>query len=177
MFTINGEKINSNGSVSEIFNTIKEYLSRENLILISHNGVPLSHDDLYTIMNNNESYDFNAVSIFELEYETILNTVNYLESSISEIEQILTLEKEVNLLSVITDLLNSMEELMVLDQHFDMGVFHDFNIHKISLDILSEYETGNQNYILDILEFECLPKYIKLLTLLKERESNGLPNS
>jgi hypothetical protein len=169
MIKINDREF-KNESVIEIIDSINDYLKEEKLILINNEGMPLCNKEVNTILANNTDFNFIATSLAFFEEETIKETLSYVKKVIHEVNRIINLDLEVNLLSVITDLLEGIEDLKILERNYEIINFEILDVQKISLEILSEYQSGNENYILDVLEFELLPLYTNLEVLLKERE-------
>jgi hypothetical protein len=169
MIKINNQEF-KNESVIEVIKSINEYLKEEKLILVNNEGIPLCNEKVNNILANNTDVNFIATSFAFFEKETIKETLSYVKKVIDEVNKIINLDLKVNLLSVITDLLEGIEDLIIIEKNYYIKNFEKLDVQKISLEILSEYESGNENHILDILEFELLPLYIKLEALLKERE-------
>jgi hypothetical protein len=169
MIKINDREF-KNESVIELIESINDYLKEKKLILINNEGMPICNEEVNTILVNNTDFNFIATSLAFFEEETIKETLSYVKKVIHEVNKIINLDLEVNLLSVITDLLEGIEDLKIFEKNFEIINFEIIDVQKISLEILSEYQSGNENHILDVLEFELLPLYINLEALLKERE-------
>lgn len=169
LIKINNQEF-KNENVMELIESINNYLKKEKLILLNNERMPFSNEEVNTILANNTDFNFIATSLVFFEKETSKETLSYVRKVIHEVNKIINLELEVNLLSVITDLLEGIEDLIIFEKNYEIINFEKLDVHKISLEILSEYQSGNENYILDVLEFELLPLYIKLEALLKERE-------
>jgi hypothetical protein len=169
MIKINNQEFN-NENVTELVENINEYLKEKKLILVNKDGIPLCIQEVITILTNNKEFNFTATSFTFIKEETKKETLKYVKKVIDTIEKIVNLDLKVNLLSVISDLLEGIEDLKLFEKNYAIKNFEVLDVQKISLQILSEYQSGNENYIFDVLEFELLPLYINLEALLEERE-------
>lgn len=169
MIKINNHEFKNENAI-KLIESINDYLKEKKLILVNKDGIPLCNEEVNTILANNKEFNFIAKSLTFFKEETTKETLIYVKKVIDTVGKIVNLDLKVNLLSVISDLLEGTEDLILFEKNHSIKNFEVLNVQKISLQILSEYQTGNENYILDVLEFELLPLYINLEALLKERE-------
>lgn len=169
MIKINNHEFKNENAI-ELIESINDYLKEKKLILVNKDGIPLCNEEVNTILANYKEFNFIAKSLVFFKEETRKETLIYVKKVIDTVGKIVNLDLKVNLLSVISDLLEGIEDLILFEKSNSIKNFEVLNVQKISLQILSEYQSGNENYILDVLEFELLPLYINLEALLKERE-------
>jgi hypothetical protein len=166
-----GEKLfEKKSNILENLETIKEYLSEQHLIIVDKHHKPLDEEEILEFLVD-ENPVFLVKEIYKLEKETIEENIFFINQIKKTIEELISDPKEASqVYKVFIDIIEVLTHLERIGSYFTIEVISKSNIETISIKGLEQMELYNDSYILELIEYECLPMLISFKNKLEERE-------
>jgi hypothetical protein len=155
----------------ESLREIKQYLQQELIVLIGEDGIPLNENQIREQLLNPDA-EFNSKKINGLELEAISEATDYIERAEVGIKELL---EEIDLVVIFKSFTDLMEALMYLEQltrYFSFGIISIEKINAFGEKALVQMEKGNSSYLLDVIEYECLPLLLETKECLQQWKIN-----
>jgi hypothetical protein len=170
MIFVNGQLVAHEGTDEFLFTELKNYLKLNQLVIVSENITPLNDEEVFALIaNNKDECHFQAIYANQLLSDLFLELTNYIEKIEVYVERI---RDEGNLSSVHEAFVNVMEALIEFSKvqdYIQANVIDPTFLEKISFKALQQAQVGNDEYVLDLIEYEITPVFKELLELIKER--------
>jgi desulfoferrodoxin (superoxide reductase-like protein) len=169
MFTIGSNVILKQENINNTLEQVLKILKDEKLLIIDDQGIVSNENELKSIINTHDEYDFKVIPIIKYEQNAMLEVKDYLEDVIVKINSIVNMENKANPTIALVEILESIEELKKVDLYFNLDSLNQFNTKSVSEHVLNEIQNQNESVTYDVLEFECLPALLNLETAINRK--------
>jgi hypothetical protein len=169
MFTIGSNFIIKQENISDTLEQVFKILKDKKLLIIDEQGNVSNENELKSIINANDVYDFRVIPIIKYEQNAMQEVKDYLEDVIAKINSIVNMENKANPTIALVEILESIEELKKVDIYFNLDSLNQFNTKSVSEYVLNEIQNQNESVTYDVLEFECLPALLNLETAINRK--------
>ncbi|WP_339060492.1 hypothetical protein [Tepidibacillus marianensis] len=150
-------------------NEIKKYLRENNLIIVDQSENPFSFEEIESMILNETEPIFYVKYIVDLEKETIKDTIEYINNAEKRIHDIIEENNQVSIVQAFVKLMEALVSLEKIMSHFGSETLTSSWIQTISEKALSQIEKENYSYLVDLLEYEIMPKLVELKEALLQR--------
>jgi hypothetical protein len=170
MIFVNGQLVVDDGTCETAFTKLKDYLILNKLIVVDESNNPLNDEEILALIekNTDECY-VQAIDANQLLLDLCFELASYIEKIENYVERT---RDEGNLSSVHEAFINVMEALIEFSKvqdYIQANVIDPTYLEKISLKALQQAQLGNDEYVLDLIEYEITPIFKDLLKLIEER--------
>ncbi|MCK1995974.1 hypothetical protein MPH47_01820 [Psychrobacillus psychrodurans] len=169
MLFINDFLVSEEKDKQVLLQDVKSYLTKQKLILINEKHEPMSEEEikekLYS-MAGTLKLTATLISVILFEFKEELH--NYIVKVQTYIEEIRENENYNSVTDSFIQVTEALLQFKAVSNYLHKELISEQSIQSISEKALNQAELGNNEYILDLLEFELLPIIQKFLN-----ETNG----
>lgn len=155
-------------TAEEEFKLIMNYLADHQLVIVNIEEVPLRDEEVLNSLLEKEVIHFSLKSVADLELDTVRNVLQYIETAEYHIS---LLDEEADnkvIFQAFVDVMEALDYFSSLSDYLKLNAVNSEKLHNISLKGLQQMEQENEEYILELLQYECLPMLMELRTELVE---------
>ncbi|WP_339210968.1 hypothetical protein NSQ41_03055 [Aeribacillus sp. FSL K6-8210] len=171
MIFVNDQLVVQDTTLEEALTKIKEYLWKHHLIIINNENVPLTDSQLEEVIKQNENQQvfFKAIKIKELLFEIYSELNDYVDKIEQYIDNIRDEENYSSVQEAFANVVEALIEFSNTQKYLDINVIDPKRLEEFSLKALRQTQLGNVEYVLDLMEYELVPLFKRLLKQLEER--------
>lgn len=172
MIFINGNPVNLNDLS---YSALKSYLNSNHLILVNKENVPLMEDEIIKKLEQNvQEYHFNAIHSKELLTNFCEELRMYFEKLEAFIETAREEEQYDTVNTAFINVIEALMEFMIVQRFIDKTIYQASDLENLSTKALQQAQIGNNEYVLDLIEYEVFPLVEQLLKEIEERIYHGV---
>ena len=158
------------GDSESVFNKLMEHLKEKKLLITDIQGNPLSESEILNILNLNDQYSFYTKHIYEIEKEFIEDFNLYVSKVEEKFKEISDIEDKSLIITAFVEVLEALIELQKVSKYFNFSVIDIESINALAEKALERIEEDDIDYIIDVLEYELIPKLNNTKSKLLERQ-------
>lgn len=168
MIYVNNIDITSENEL-DIISTIKAFLTKEKMILVNEENLPIDNKDLEEIvLNMEENLFLNAIHTNSIIRDFVVELKEY----VSKVEEYVENVRDTEDFSTVTDsFINITEALLEFSTvaiFLQKELVDQIQLKELTNRSLIGAESGNLEYVLDIIEYELLPILHRILNEINE---------
>jgi hypothetical protein len=165
-----GDKIlQKKPNIDDNFKILKEYLNLNKLIVVNKEGEPLNDQAILSCLSSEDSH-FHVKQVNVLEQETIIETLQFTSRVEQTIKDTLDNHEEVAVFQTFIEIIEALTHLEKVAMYFSIEDINSTKIKELSKKGLQQMEQKNESYILELIEYECLPMVTSFSETLEERK-------
>ncbi|WP_025028332.1 hypothetical protein [Caldalkalibacillus mannanilyticus] len=172
MIVLGSERMEKKKSLEENVEAVFQYLKENHLLIVDEDHIPLMEEVIIQKLAAEESPQFITRSIQEVESETIQSVIEFIDQAEKNIKELADENNKAKIFQAFSDIVETFVELQSLTEYFDVAFPSEEKIKELSKKGLAQMENQNESYLLDLLEYECLPILEELRDQLAERNVN-----
>ncbi|MBP2241984.1 hypothetical protein J2Z40_002557 [Cytobacillus eiseniae] len=158
MIYINDQLIVEDTSQSDSSIIVKKYLHKNRLVLVNNDGQPMSDEELNTFLSHlNGVQKLKAVSISNLLRDLKQELQLYIKKVEAYIENIRDNEDFSSVNTGFAQVMEGILEFSVVASFLQKDLIDPSYMQQLSEKAFARAETGEDEYVLDIIEYELLP--------------------
>lgn len=160
-------------NTESLINEIKKYLHNEKKILLDKKGETLNDEALIEIIKSNKGYEFKTNELRDIEVGFLKEMKNYLYELEFYINKVSYLEDQSNKINCFIDTINSLTELETAARYYNIDFYSIEEINEIANKAIKYIELNNIDYLMDVLEYEIVPRIRNFLEQIMGSVSNN----
>lgn len=158
MIYVNGHIVTEEKSYETATEHLKEFLFKEKLVVVKEGDDPMSQEELSTILKS----DVKEIKLTAMKSSTLLRGFKEeLHTYILKVEQYIENIRETEEFSTVSksfvQVTEALLEFSSVEEYLQKELVQQPQIEDISRKALEQAKVGNNEYILDLLEYELLP--------------------
>lgn len=157
MIFVNGVCITNKIQQNDNYIQIKNFLSKEKMVLINDDEQPMSEETLLEILKSDKDHYFRAVTTSSI----LRGFKDELSIYISKVENYIENEREIesnpNVINGFIDITESLFQFLSVEDYLQKKIIDQDHIKNLVKQTLYRVEVGDNNYVLDIIEYELFP--------------------
>ncbi|WP_404404894.1 hypothetical protein [Jeotgalibacillus malaysiensis] len=173
MYVIDQKTFYKTVNTESLINEIKKYLHNEKKILLDKKGETLNDKALIDIIKSNKGYEFKTNELRNIEIGFLKEMKNYLYELEFYINKVSYLEDQSNKINCFIDTINSLTELETAARYYNIDFYSIEEINEIANKAIKYIELNNIDYLMDVLEYEIVPRIRNFLEQIMGSVSNN----
>ncbi len=158
MLYVNDYLVTEEKELETVTQQLKEYLSKEKLIIIRPNQEPFTQDELESLlMSNKEECRLVAMNTSKLLREFKGELESYIRKVETYIDDMRETENFSNVLNGFVQVIEALIEFSSVERFLQKKLVDKQQLNELSTKALTRAEEGNFEYVLDVLEYEVFP--------------------
>ncbi|WP_259549295.1 hypothetical protein MHI39_06000 [Heyndrickxia sp. FSL K6-6286] len=174
MLYINGKLLTGDKNQQNRVDLVNQYLSENDEVIIDKNGNYLNNYEITQVLLE-EVVNIKTVKSSSLAVNFISDLEKYVNKVENYIEDVREKEEYHSLSVNFVDTMESFIEISKIQKYYHVSIVNEKFFDMLLAKAEERMKEGNLEYLLDLLEYEVLPKLEELLAAIKEENSNGLP--
>lgn len=154
---VNEYKVTNEKEVEIVKEHLEEYLSKEKLIIVDHEGQPISQEGLSQLLLENVSelrLAAKSTSVMLREFKEEL--VSYIQNVETYIERMRENENFSDVLNGFIQVTEALLQFSSVEAFLQKSLVDQEQLNDLSTKALMRAKEGNYEYVLDLLEYELL---------------------
>lgn len=156
MFKIGDKQFEKKTDVNETMKELRQYLSKNGIILVNEFDVPYSEDQIRELLTREDTV-FKTKEVVELEKETIEESLLYIQKVNSKMQELIECDSEDEVYKWFPEIINAFLEMEKISNYFGSDVIKLEKIDSFARKALLQIEEKNEGYLREIIEYEFIP--------------------
>jgi hypothetical protein len=170
MIFVNDQLVAHEGTHEMLFTELKNYLKLNQLVIINENNDPLYDEEVFALIaNNKDECRLQAIYVNQLLSDLCLELTNYIKKIEDYVEKARDTGNLSSVHEAFVDVMEGLIEFSKIQDYIQTSVIDSAYLEKISLKALQQAQLGNDEYVLDLIEYEITPIFEELLESIEER--------
>jgi hypothetical protein len=170
MIKVGNQTFERKNTLEETWKDIQAYLHDHQLILVDEQGIALNENQIIAKLATEAVCEFYTKEVKELEQETIDEVVCYIDQVEGKVEELLESDQRETLTQSFVDLMEALLEMSTLCRYFQLDVLTEEKVRDLLQKALPRMEQGDEQYMLDVIEYEIIPMMVSVKQALTERK-------
>jgi hypothetical protein len=170
MIKIGNQTFERKNTLKETWKNIQNYLHENQLILVDEQGIALNENQIIAKLTTETVCEFYTKEVKELERETIDEVICYIGQVEGKVEELLESDQREILTQSFVDLMEALLEISTLCRYFHLDVLTEEKVRDLFQKALPRVEQRDEQYMLDVIEYEMIPMMVSVKQALTERK-------